>query len=75
MDVKGETITYLYSTGEKLMTSSSVSGDTGNFPLKMDKLSLKVNGVNSRFTTKMENCYMNQTMENGSSLIEMERKS
>ena len=31
VDVKGETITYLYSTGEKLMTSSSVSGDTEIF--------------------------------------------
>ena len=30
-DAKGETITYLYSTGEKLMTSSSVSGDTEIF--------------------------------------------
>ena len=31
MDAKGETLTYLYSTGEKLMTSSSVSGDTEIF--------------------------------------------
>ena len=31
VDAKGETITYLYSTGEKLMTSSSVSGDTKIF--------------------------------------------
>ena len=31
VDAKGETITYLYSTGEKLMTSSSVSGDTEIF--------------------------------------------
>ena len=31
VDTKGETITYLYSTGEKLMTSSSVSGDTEIF--------------------------------------------
>ena len=30
-DAKGETLTYLYSTGEKLMTSSSVSGDTEIF--------------------------------------------
>ena len=31
VDAKGETLTYLYSTGEKLMTSSSVSGDTEIF--------------------------------------------
>ena len=31
IDAKGETLTYLYSTGEKLMTSSSVSGDTEIF--------------------------------------------
>ena len=31
VDAKGETITYLYSTGEKLMTSSSISGDTEIF--------------------------------------------
>ena len=31
VDAKGETFTYLYSTGEKLMTSSSVSGDTEIF--------------------------------------------
>jgi len=30
-DSKGETLTYLYSTGEKLMTSNSVSGDTEIF--------------------------------------------
>ena len=30
-DAKEETLTYLYSTGEKLMTSSSVSGDTEIF--------------------------------------------
>ena len=30
-DAKGETLTYLYSTGEKLMTSNSVSGDTEIF--------------------------------------------
>ena len=31
IDDKDETLTYLYSTGEKLMTSSSVSGDTEIF--------------------------------------------
>ena len=31
VDAKGETLTYLYSTGEKLMTSNSVSGDTEIF--------------------------------------------
>ena len=31
VDVKGETITYLYSTGEKLMTSNFMSGNTEIF--------------------------------------------
>ena len=51
VDVKGETITYLYSTGEKLMTSSSVSGDTEIF-FKNWQTFFKVNGVNSRFYYK-----------------------
>ena len=51
VDVKGETITYLYSTGEKLMTSSSVSGDTEIF-FKNGQTFFKVNGVNSRFYYK-----------------------
>ena len=50
-DAKGETITYLYSTGEKLMTSSSVSGDTEIF-FKNGQTFFKVNGVNSRFYYK-----------------------
>ena len=51
MDAKGETLTYLYSTGEKLMTSSSVSGDTEIF-FKNGQTFFKVNGVNSRFYYK-----------------------
>ena len=51
VDVKGETITYLYSTGEKLMTSNSVSGDTEIF-FKNGQTFFKVNGVNSRFYYK-----------------------
>ena len=51
VDTKGETITYLYSTGEKLMTSSSVSGDTEIF-FKNGQTFFKVNGVNSRFYYK-----------------------
>ena len=51
VDAKGETITYLYSTGEKLMTSSSVSGDTEIF-FKNGQTFFKVNGVNSRFYYK-----------------------
>ena len=51
MDAKGETLTYLYSTGEKLMTSSSVSGDTEIF-FKNGQTFIKVNGVNSRFYYK-----------------------
>ena len=50
-DAKGETLTYLYSTGEKLMTSSSVSGDTEIF-FKNGQTFFKVNGVNSRFYYK-----------------------
>ena len=51
VDAKGETLTYLYSTGEKLMTSSSVSGDTEIF-FKNGQTFIKVNGVNSRFYYK-----------------------
>ena len=51
VDAKGETITYLYSTGEKLMTSSSVSGDTEIF-FKNGQTFFIVNGVNSRFYYK-----------------------
>ena len=51
VDAKGETLTYLYSTGEKLMTSSSVSGDTEIF-FKNGQTFFKVNGVNSRFYYK-----------------------
>ena len=51
VDAKGETITYLYSTGEKLMTTSSVSGDTEIF-FKNGQTFIKVNGVNSRFYYK-----------------------
>ena len=51
LDAKGETLTYLYSTGEKLMTSSSVSGDTEIF-FKNGQTFFKVNGVNSRFYYK-----------------------
>lgn len=51
VEAKGETITYLYSTGEKLMTSSSVSGDTEIF-FKNGQTFFKVNGVNSRFYYK-----------------------
>lgn len=50
-DAKGETLTYLYSSGEKLMTSSSVSGDTEIF-FKNGQTFFKVNGVNSRFYYK-----------------------
>ena len=50
-DAKGETLTYLYSTGEKLMTSSSVSGDTEIF-FKNGQTFFIVNGVNSRFYYK-----------------------
>lgn len=51
VDAKGETLTYLYSTGEKLMTSSSVSGDTEIF-FKNGQTFFIVNGVNSRFYYK-----------------------
>ena len=51
IDAKGETLTYLYSTGEKLMTSSSVSGDTEIF-FKNGQTFFIVNGVNSRFYYK-----------------------
>ena len=50
-DAKGETLTYLYSSGEKLMTSSFVSGDTEIF-FKNGQTFFKVNGVNSRFYYK-----------------------
>ncbi|ATV59440.1 toxin-antitoxin system YwqK family antitoxin [Fusobacterium pseudoperiodonticum] len=50
-DAKGETLTYLYSSGEKLMTFSSVSGDTEIF-FKNGQTFFKVNGVNSRFYYK-----------------------
>ena len=51
IDDKDETLTYLYSTGEKLMTTSSVSGDTEIF-FKNGQTFIKVNGVNSRFYYK-----------------------
>ena len=51
VDAKGETLTYLYSTGEKLMTSSSVSGDTEIF-FKNGQTFFIVDGVNSRFYYK-----------------------
>ena len=51
VDAKGETITYLYSTGEKLMTSSSVSGDTEIF-FKNGQTFFKGGGANYRFYYK-----------------------
>ena len=51
VDAKGETLTYLYSTGEKLMTSSSVSGDTEIF-FKNGQTFFKGDGVSSRFNYK-----------------------
>ena len=51
VDVKGETITYLYSTGEKLMTSSSVSGDTEIF-FKNGKTFFKGNTENAKWFYK-----------------------
>ena len=53
VDAKGETITYLYSTGEKLMTSSSVSGDTEIF-FKNGKTFFKGNTKNSKWFYKDE---------------------
>lgn len=53
VDAKGETITYLYSTGEKLMTSSSVSGDTEIF-FKNGQTFFKGGGANYRFYYKDE---------------------
>ena len=51
VDAKGETITYLYSIGEKLMTSSSVSGDTEIF-FKNGQTFFKGGGANYRFYYK-----------------------
>ena len=51
VDTKGETITYLYSTGEKLMTSSSVSGDTEIF-FKNGKTFFKGNTENAKWFYK-----------------------
>ena len=51
MDAKGETLTYLYSTGEKLMTSSSVSGDTEIF-FKNGKTFFKGNTENAKWFYK-----------------------
>ena len=51
VDAKGETITYLYSTGEKLMTSSSVSGDTEIF-FKNGKTLFKGNTENAKWFYK-----------------------
>ena len=51
VDAKGETITYLYSTGEKLMTSSSVSGDTEIF-FKNGKTFFKGNTENAKWFYK-----------------------
>ena len=53
VDAKGETITYLYSTGEKLMTSSSVSGDTEIF-FKNGKTFFKGNTKNAKWFYKDE---------------------
>ena len=50
-DAKGETITYLYSTGEKLMTSSSVSGDTEIF-FKNGQTFFKGNTENAKWFYK-----------------------
>ena len=50
-DAKGETLTYLYSTGEKLMTSSSVSGDTEIF-FKNGKTFFKGNTENAKWFYK-----------------------
>ena len=52
-DAKGETLTYLYSTGEKLMTSSSVSGDTEIF-FKNGKTFFKGNTKNAKWFYKDE---------------------
>ena len=51
VDAKGETLTYLYSTGEKLMTSSSVSGDTEIF-FKNGKTFFKGNTENAKWFYK-----------------------
>ena len=51
VDAKGETITYLYSTGEKLMTSSSVSGDTEIF-FKNGQTFFKGNTENAKWFYK-----------------------
>ena len=51
LDAKGETLTYLYSTGEKLMTSSSVSGDTEIF-FKNGKTFFKGNTENAKWFYK-----------------------
>ncbi|MGP1429781.1 MAG: toxin-antitoxin system YwqK family antitoxin [Fusobacterium sp.] len=51
VDAKGETITYLYSTGEKLMTSSSVSGDTEIF-FKNGQAFFKGNTENAKWFYK-----------------------
>ena len=51
IDAKGETLTYLYSTGEKLMTSSSVSGDTEIF-FKNGKTFFKGNTENAKWFYK-----------------------
>ena len=50
-DAKGETLTYLYSTGEKLMTSSSVSGDTEIF-FKNGQTFFKGNTENAKWFYK-----------------------
>ena len=51
VDANGETITYLYSTGEKLMTSSSVSGDTEIF-FKNGQTFFKGNRENAKWFYK-----------------------
>ena len=50
-DAKGETLTYLYSTGEKLMTSNSVSGDTEIF-FKNGQTFFKGNTENAKWFYK-----------------------
>ena len=51
VDAKGETITYLYSTGEKLMTSNSVSGYTEIF-FKNGQTFFKGNTENAKWFYK-----------------------
>ena len=51
IDDKDETLTYLYSTGEKLMTTSSVSGDTEIF-FKNGKTFFKGNTENAKWFYK-----------------------